>query len=99
VLQALGHEEVDGPAVATGVQLGGVPVGEGGPTKSSSEATGELGPAVGSGRPGPRHLDVSFSWQSDGQWGSLLPAHAYGSVDPEGSGFPSFCQVLSPCNA
>ncbi len=50
----------------------------------------------GSGIPSPRHPDVSFTWQQDGQAGSILPAQAYGSVGPHGSGFPSFCEVLSP---
>jgi hypothetical protein len=49
--------------------------------------------------PSPRHPDLAFAWQADGQWGSLLPAQEYGSVGPEGSGFPNFCDVLSPSNA
>ena len=53
----------------------------------------------GAGIPSPRHPDVAFAWQADGQWGSLLPAHEYASDGPEGSGFPSFCDVLSPSNA
>jgi hypothetical protein len=53
----------------------------------------------GAGIPSPRHPDVAFAWQADGQWVSLLPAQEYGSVGPEGSGLPSFCDVLSPSNA
>ena len=34
----------------------------------------------GAAIPSPRHRDVSFTWQQDGQAGSILPAQAYGSV-------------------
>jgi hypothetical protein len=52
----------------------------------------------GAGIPSPKHPDVSFTWQEYGQWASILPAQAYGSVGPEGSGFPSFCEELGPSN-
>jgi hypothetical protein len=53
----------------------------------------------GAGIPSPRHPDVAFAWQTDGQGSRLLPAQAYASIGPEGSGFPSCCDVLSQSNA
>jgi hypothetical protein len=47
----------------------------------------------GAAIPSRHHPNVRFTWQPDGPWGQMLPAQSYGDSH---SGFPGFCQVLSP---